>query len=70
VAKARLTAVLCDPRLRLPDIAAEVVRAGGGAHTEEATTQVALGRMLDRSNPAFKVGHHEVWLVGSRNVAP
>ena len=57
VAKARLAAVLGDPQLRLPDIAAEVVRAGGGAPSEEATAQMALARILSPSDPAFKVGH-------------
>lgn len=48
-------AVLADPRLRLPDIAAEVVRSAGGGAAEEAAVQSGLARMLNRQDPAFKV---------------
>ena len=54
-AKQRLIAVLADPRLRLPDVAAEVAQLTGGDAADEASVQAALGRMLSRSDPAFKV---------------
>ena len=47
--------MLADPRLRLPDVAAEVVQLAGGDAADEASVQAALGRMLSRSDPAFKV---------------
>ena len=54
-AKQRLTAVLADPRLRLPDVAAEVAQLAGGDAADDVSVQAALGRMLSRSDPAFKV---------------
>ncbi len=47
--------MLADPRLRLPDVAAEVARLAGGGAADEASVRAALGRMLARSDPAFKV---------------
>jgi len=46
--------VLADPRLRLPDVAAEVAQLAGGDAADEASVQAALGRMLSRSDPSFK----------------
>lgn len=59
-AKRRLTAVLADPDMRLPDLAAELSRLAERSTAQqadaasEASMQAALNRMLTRSSGAFK----------------
>ena len=68
-AKQRLTAVLADPRLRLPDVVAEVLQLAGGDAAAGSTVLAALGKILTRSDPAFKV-HIILHLIGSDCPAP
>lgn len=56
-AKRRLAALLADPGMRLPDLAAEVARLAGGeaSAARERAIQDSIHRMLSRSSGAMKV---------------
>ena len=54
--KWRLSAMLADPNMRLPDLAAELVQLGGlpAGEGQQKAMEAALNRMLVRSGGAFK----------------
>lgn len=54
--KRRLLGILADPSMRLPDLAAELVRLAGSESDASSQTamEAALSRMLMRSSGAFK----------------
>lgn len=54
--KRRLTGILADPSMRLPDLAAELSRLAGAESDASSQTamEAALNRMLMRSSGAFK----------------
>lgn len=54
--KRRLLGILADPSMRLPDLAAELVRLAGAESDASSQTamEAALSRMLMRSSGAFK----------------
>ena len=54
--KRRLSAMLADPNMRLPDLAAELVQLGGlpAGGAQQKAMEAALNRMLVRSGGAFK----------------
>ena len=54
--KRRLSAMLADPNMRLPDLAAELVQLGGlpAGEAQQKAMEAALNRMLVRSGGAYK----------------
>ena len=54
--KRRMSAMLADPNMRLPDLAAELVQLGGlpAGDAQQKAMEAALNRMLVRSGGAFK----------------